>query len=106
MERVLCRLTSSDLDGFWIHLDADALDDAVMPAVDYRIPDGLHWNELVAILRGAIASGEALGIDVTIFNPKLDADGAIAQRFVEALGDGLDAPAPGSRLRAVQRKWP
>jgi arginase len=91
MERVLRRLTSSDLDGFWIHLDADALDDAVMPAVDYRMPDGLRWDELVAILRTAIASGKALGIDVTIFNPKLDEDGAIARRFVKALGDGLDA---------------
>jgi arginase len=91
MERALRRLTSSDLSGFWMHLDADALDDAAMPAVDYRMPDGLSWDELVAILRTAIASGKALGIDVTIFNPKLDEDGAIARRFVEALGDGLDA---------------
>jgi arginase len=39
----------------------------------------------------AIASGKGLGIDVTIFNPKLDEGGAIARRFVQALGDGLDA---------------
>jgi len=90
MRRVLRRLTSSDLDGFWIHLDADALDDGVMPAVDYRLPDGLHWSELVTILRAAVASEGVLGIDVTIFNPKLDDDGAIARRFVKALGDGLD----------------
>jgi arginase len=89
MERALRRLTSSGLDGFWIHLDADALDDAVMPAVDYRMPDGLSWDELVAILRTAIASGKAVGIDVTIFNPKLDEDGVISRRFVKALGDGL-----------------
>jgi arginase len=89
MERVLRRLASPDLDGFWIHLDADALDDAVMPAVDYRIPDGLRWDELVAILRTAVASGKTRGIDVTIFNPKLDSDGAIARRFVQALCDGL-----------------
>jgi arginase len=90
MERVLRRLTSSDIVRFWIHLDADALDDAIMPAVDYRISDGLGWDELVAILRIAMASGGALGIDVTIFNPKLDEDGAIARRFVKALVDGLD----------------
>jgi arginase len=94
MERVLHRLTSSDLSGFWIHLDADALDDDVMPAVDYRLPDGLRWDELVAILRMAIASGKALGIDVTIFNPKLDDEGAIAQRFVKALCDGLMVHGP------------
>jgi arginase len=45
----------------------------------------------VAILRTAVASGKALGIDVTIFNPKLDEDGAIARRLVKALGDGLVA---------------
>jgi len=28
-------------NGFWLHLDADVLDDAIMPAVDYRLPGGL-----------------------------------------------------------------
>ena len=32
--------------GFWVHLDVDVLDEAVMPAVDYRLPDGLTWDEL------------------------------------------------------------
>jgi arginase len=103
MERVLRRLASPDINGFWIHLDADALDDALMPAVDYRMPDGLSWNELVAILNAAIGCGKALGIDVTIFNPTLDEDGAIARRFVSALADGLGAPAAASIQQSVQR---
>ena len=37
--------------GFWIHVDADVLDDAIMPAVDYRIPGGLSWAELATVLR-------------------------------------------------------
>jgi arginase len=45
------RLSRNGLAGFWIHLDADALDDAIMPAVDYRLPDGLSWGELDIILR-------------------------------------------------------
>lgn len=85
----LKRLTSPAIDGFWLHLDADALDDAVMPAVDYRLPDGLNWEELGELLRGAMATGKVLGLDITIFNPKLDHGGAIAQRFVEAIGDAL-----------------
>jgi arginase len=88
--RALERLTGSHLDGFWIHLDADVLDDAIMPAVDYRMPGGLQWDELTAILHTALASGRALGIDITIFNPKLDQDGAIARRFTQALGEGLN----------------
>ena len=89
MRQALERLAAPILDGFWIHLDADALDDAIMPAVDYRLPDGLGWHELVAILRASMHSGRALGLDVTIFNPKLDPDGGIAKRFVRAICDGL-----------------
>jgi arginase len=83
------RLSKIELDGFWIHLDADVLDDAVMPAVDYRIPDGLSWDELAAVLRSSVGSGRAVGINITIFNPKLDGDGSIARTFTEALARGL-----------------
>jgi arginase len=48
--------------GFWVHLDVDVLDDAVMPAVDYRLPDGLTWEELIAVLRSAVASDHATGL--------------------------------------------
>jgi arginase len=88
--RALDRLTAPQLDGFWIHLDADVLDDAIMPAVDYRMPGGLQWDELTTILRTALSSGRALGIDITIFNPKLDRDGSIARRFAAAIGEGLN----------------
>jgi arginase len=75
--------------GFWVHLDVDVLDDAVMPAVDYRLPDGLTWEELTAVLRTAVAGGHALGLDVTIFNPTLDPDGRVARSLVDALVAGL-----------------
>jgi arginase len=78
-----------DLDGFWIHIDADVLDDALMPAVDYRKPDGLTWEELTAIVRTTVASGRARGLELTIFNPKLDPDGQLAARLVAFLGDAL-----------------
>jgi arginase len=92
-QKVLTRLEKADLDGFWIHLDADVLDDAVMPAVDYRLPGGLQWNELSAVLRTAIRSGRALGIDITIFNPKLDATGEIGRSFVDTVVAGLASDA-------------
>jgi arginase len=75
--------------GFWIHLDVDVLDDAIMPAVDYRLPDGLNWDELTAVLRMTVASDRAAGLEVTIFNPTLDADGRIAHALVDALVAGL-----------------
>ena len=43
-----------------------------MPAVDYRLPGRLSWAELAAVLRIAADSERAVGIEVTIYNPKLD----------------------------------
>jgi arginase len=71
--------------GFWVHLDVDVLDDAIMPAVDYHLPDGLTWEELIAVLRTAVASDHATGLDITIFNPSLDPDGRVARSLVDAL---------------------
>lgn len=85
----LGHLQRPELDGFWIHLDCDALDDRVMPAVDYRLPGGLSWGELEAVLAIAIDSQQAVGLEITIFNPTLDRDGSIAHALVTCLARGL-----------------
>jgi arginase len=79
----------NEVEGFWIHLDIDVLDDAVMPAVDYRLPGGLGWKELSDTLRALMATGQAVGLNVGIFNPALDEDGTIARRLVSCLAAGL-----------------
>ena len=96
--RALERLSSPGVDGFWIHLDADVLDDAVMPAVDYRIPGGLSRDELVAVLRTGVASGRAVGIDITIFNPNLDHDGSMARMLMAAIVRGLTPSVQQSNM--------
>ena len=82
-------LRRNSVQGFWIHLDADVLDDAVMPAVDYRMPGGFSWNELRDTLAALMATGQAVGLNVGIFNPALDGGGAIARRLVSCLVAGL-----------------
>jgi len=82
-------LVNGELDGFWIHLDADVLDDSIMPAVDYRLAGGLSFSELSELLKTIVASDRAVGIDITIFNPRLDLDGSITPRFVSSLVQGL-----------------
>lgn len=82
-------LMQKPIDGFWIHLDVDVLDDAVMPAVDYRMPDGLSFDELAEVLNVLISSPKAVGIEITIFNPSLDPDGSIARNLTAALVAGL-----------------
>jgi arginase len=88
------RLTATELDGFWIHVDCDALDDAVMPAVDYRLPGGLTWSELETVIQLAVATGHVVGIEVTIFNPSLDGDGSVARTLVGCLARALAGGHP------------
>jgi arginase len=87
----VARLTGGASAGYWVHLDVDVLDDEIMPAVDYRQPGGLTWPELESVLRTALADERAAGLDVTIFNPRLDPDGGIAGRLTECLRHGLSA---------------
>ncbi|WP_225826506.1 arginase family protein [Streptomyces naphthomycinicus] len=68
-------LETAALDGFWVHLDADVLDPAVMPAVDSPDPDGLLPDEVTALLRPLIRSPRCVGLNVTIYDPDLDPDG-------------------------------
>ena len=72
---------------FWLHLDFDVLDESVMPAVDYRMPGGLTWDELAQVLLPLARSPALVGIDITIYNPTLDPDSTYAQRIVRLLGD-------------------
>jgi arginase len=86
-------LNRPELDGFFIHLDADCLDDAIMPAVDFRVPGGLSWDELGAALRIALASGNAVGLEVAIYNPRLDKDGSAGRGLADVLVAALGTPA-------------
>jgi arginase len=87
--QAMAHLERDELAGFWIHLDADALDDAIMPAVDYRMPHGLSWEELQAVFRQATASAHAVGLDVTIYNPRLDPDRRAGRELVRAIANAL-----------------
>jgi arginase len=83
------KLMNDDLAGFWIHLDADVLDDAIMSAVDYRLDGGLSFSDLSELLKILLGSGCAVGMDITIFNPLLDVDGSITRRFISSIVAGL-----------------
>lgn len=75
-------LTAERLDRVWLHLDADCLDDALMPAVDWRVEGGLTPNEVVGLARPLVSSGLVAGMDVTIYNPALDTEELAAGRVL------------------------
>ena len=95
--RALASVTRPGIEGFWVHLDVDVLDDDLMPAVDYRHPGGLTWEEAAEILRGLLGAGGARGLEVTIFNPRLDADGSLAQRLSGLITTAVPGPASDGR---------
>jgi arginase len=87
--------TQPQLDGFWIHLDVDVLNDDIMPAVDYRMKDGLSWDELSDLLAAALATGKAVGMTLTIYNPNLDPSRSIARALVARLVRAFKNPHEG-----------
>jgi arginase len=74
VETLLERLAAPALAGFWLHLDTDVLDPGIMPAVDSPLPGGQGLSELAELLGPLVRHPAALGMDVTIYDPDLDAD--------------------------------
>jgi arginase len=79
-------VAKNNLDGFWIHLDLDVLNDELMPAVDSRSPDGLSYQELKNILSPLLLSTKSIGIEITILDPDLDPEGIYTKDFVNEIG--------------------
>ncbi len=81
----LTRLASPDLEGFWVHMDADVLNPIEMPAVDSPEPGGPTLKEVVDLLEPLVRHPRALGFELTIYDPALDPDLVCAGRLVELL---------------------
>jgi arginase len=88
----LDHVTRAELSGFFVHVDADCLDDAIMPAVDFRVPGGLSWDELATLLRVLLASDKAIGLELTIYNPRLDESGRAGQGLADVIAKALNGP--------------
>jgi arginase len=86
-----------NVDGFWIHVDADVLDPTVLPAVDSPEPGGLTLDELADLLTPLAGHPAALGLELTIYDPALDPDRSSAARLTDLLQRVLGGGAPSSR---------
>jgi arginase len=82
-------VSRKDLAGFWIHLDADVLNQSVNPAVDSPNPGGLTFPQLSELLGVLLASPRAIGMHVTILDPELDPEGKYAASLVDAIASGF-----------------
>jgi arginase len=73
----------------WLHLDLDALDADVFPAVTYPQPHGLDWESLAELARPLAVAQGLVGISVADLEPERDPDGAHTRRVVAFLGELL-----------------
>jgi arginase len=80
------KMQALELHGLWIHFDTDVLSDSINPAVDYRLPGGLLFDEAEYLIGYALKHLAVVGITVTIYNPKLDPDGSIGMNITKSLG--------------------
>jgi arginase len=76
-------------DAMWLHVDLDILDQEVLPAVSYRQPGGLDWDELERLLRPLASDPRLAGASVADLNPDLDASGHHAAQVARFLTDAL-----------------
>src|SRR4051812_2524380 len=93
-----------DCAGYWVHIDVDVLDPAVMPAVDAPEPGGIAFPELEILLAGLVDTPHCLGVEITVFDPDYDPDGAYAAEITSTLVAGLapvrTVPAPPDLVAA------
>jgi arginase len=99
----------ADCMGFWLHLDVDVLDPAVMPAVDAPDEGGIAYAELEMLISNLVSSPDCIGMEVTVFDPDYDPDGAYARELVGSLVTALgplrrpEPERPSGVVMPVQR---
>lgn len=74
---------------FFVHVDADVLDPEFMPFVDSPEPGGLDPDELVAVLKPLVRHPRAVGMELTIYDPRRDHDGRGAALLADVLERAL-----------------
>ena len=88
------RLGSDTIEGFWVHVDADVIDPSVMPAVDSPEAGGPTLEQLAALASPLVRHPRCIGLELTIYDPKLDGDRACAGRLVSLLEELLNPQSP------------
>jgi arginase len=79
----------SDCLGYWVHVDVDVLDPAVMPAVDAPTAGGIAYTELELLIAGLVSAPACVGIELTVFDPDYDPEGVHARDVADTLVAGL-----------------
>ena len=88
--RRLDDLLAGGVEGLFVHLDVDVLNEHLVFAVDHPEPGGMLPDELIAALRAVVGTGRCVGIQVTNYDPERDRQHLSATRLVDALVRALE----------------
>ena len=89
--RAALQQLSPDVSAVWLHTDLDALSTQALAAVDYKLPGGLSWGQLGAVVASSLGDTRVVGWDVTIYNPDLDPREETAPHIVDFISEGVGA---------------
>jgi arginase len=89
VDLVAREITRSTVRAYWLHFDADVLNDNENPAVDYRIPGGLSFAEAEILLGSVLKTGKIMGLSLTIFNPEKDLKNKIGKKITSLLANAI-----------------
>jgi arginase len=91
IQSFLSEIENKNLDGFWLHIDVDVLNDSVMPCVDSRTPDGLTYDEFNELTSLLFQNEKLSGLEITILDPDLDITGQYTKDFVNNISNTFNA---------------
>lgn len=83
VQSFLLEVKNKNLDGFWLHIDVDVLNDTIMPCVDSQTPDGLTYQEFNELTSYLFQNEKLSGLEITILDPDLDSTGQYTRDFVK-----------------------
>jgi arginase len=95
------RMAVEDVHGFWVHVDADVLNPAIMFAVDSPRPGGPLPGELADFLAPVVQHPKALGLSLSIYDPAFDPDRSCARQLIALLENVFRSGAAGASSAAT-----
>ena len=89
---------------YYIAVDCDGLDPAVMPGTSAPLPGGLSYDEAADLLVGLARRGTVAGISFAEYYPSLDLNGITALAIVRLTVNLIAAIHSGADPRSAQRR--
>ncbi|KUJ59634.1 arginase [Flavobacteriaceae bacterium CRH] len=91
IQSFLSEVANKNLDGFWLHIDVDVLNDSVMPCVDSPTPGRLTYAEFNELTSYLFQNEKLSGLEITILDPDLDSIGKYTKDFVENISNTFNS---------------